>query len=328
MKHIAMIMLALLCFMGIASATQAIVIGDDGYGATVRAQVEAVNVSLLPDPVVTLSLSSNRTEVHVNDTVEYNYTITAGPANLHNLSMNDSAYGPVTLPSRDLAANQSMIVLVDRVPFTAEVNMSPVTLFSDGFELGNFSKWNSASMASISNSVVHSGSNSAEFVQYGGPIAKQINYGGVLYFDFWIFVTEYDDSNVLVFKTSTPAPRKYYNLLYLGSGGSMKYHNGTSIVNLPTPTSITANEWHHIVITMNFTEQKTYWTVDGSSKGSATIKSTGGNVPETTQQLDAVYLYGAAWDASYIDDVLVSQEPYKSLTSIYPLRPMQGILVR
>ena len=292
------------------------VTGDDGHGVSVVAISENVTFSLLPDPSIVALLSVNRTDIHANDSVEYNYTVTAVSADLHNLSLTDSMYGDVLLPCTDLEANHSMSVLVDRIPFGD--CMGIVTLFSDDFESGGLANWSYRDAPwSVQSSLSKNGTYAAKYTHgsVAGSMGKYINISGKFSFETYIRTTSTSgNSDILGMATDSDT----FTPLCLKNGGYFAYRHGLTITNLPTTTSFAANTWYRVKIDIDLVNQTISWYVDDVYKGStALVNDYSGSLVASGSTISMLYTSAQSTTAdTYLDDLSITQESNGGLSLV------------
>ncbi|MFA5405244.1 MAG: T9SS type A sorting domain-containing protein [Ignavibacteria bacterium] len=178
----------------------------------------------------------------------------------------------------------------------------PQTTFSDGFETGDFSKWDNNVGATISNAYHHTGNYSAKFCglfSVTNKIVKNNIQTSYMKIDFYVYATDFGE---------------YYSYLQFGGNGLVWYYAITghsqgdiyncthSLVNSPT-IYFPLNYWNHVTIERISTGFLYVWIngvqcVDGATVGSCPYTDI------AIQGISGSSVWGKM--TSYIDDIIIN----------------------
>lgn len=199
-------------------------------------------------------------------------------------------------------------------------NQNMVTIFSDGFESGDFTNpsgvggpWIShQSSWSVETTKHHTGTHDAKAVASASnrilekDLAFDINK--VLLLDYWCLASSAGGSAAfnmaLLF-----GPVEYIQPLCMNAGHFQYYD--TAMHNLPEDTTYAANTWEHVQIYLDFPNSVVTWVINGNQCGSMTLRGadTGTLINPKLTNFTALKFYNSntGGPTGYIDNVIIRQ---------------------
>ena len=147
-----------------------------------------------------------------------------------------------TVVARDAAGNSSP------ASAPATVNTAGTTMFSDGFESGDMSKWTTSTGMTVQSQVVNDGSFAAEGVAAGAPAyaykALSQTRTSLYYSTRFEVVSQGSNSAYLLrFRTGAKAA---IAALYVGSTGKLGLRNNVTGVSTTSSTAVSRGAWHTV----------------------------------------------------------------------------------
>ena len=145
-----------------------------------------------------------------------------------------------------------------------------VGVFYDGFETGDFSKWNTADSAwSVQGTTKYEGS----YAAYGQGAATSQRNLSVAAAQHEVYVFEIKARDHILPLVITTAASKLLNAIEM-VGGYFRWHDGDK---LPTEPAYSVGTWYSLKVTIDFPNQTISWEIDGAYIGSEALTDHYGN---------------------------------------------------
>lgn len=192
------------------------------------------------------------------------------------------------------------------------------TDFEDGFEDGDFAKWDAVgSDWSVQDSVVISGDYSAQcdVTEWESEEAKLEKSGAWQNFIFEADIRVSQKYGVC--QKATIGGRSdgtgwiYYGLsMRPGDGGHFQYFDGTAFYNFPNDKTWAVDTVYHVKITYDFTNSIQYTWVDGFYLGQRSMKDGHGVLLNGNRYFEKVSIFGSSgWESGhdylYVDNIKI-----------------------
>lgn len=184
-------------------------------------------------------------------------------------------------------------------------------IFFDDFEAGNLNRWTTVNAEWTAQSTVKlEGAYAAKGVYGGGRLlSKTISPGKSIIVHqkvradsvAWAFYPMFFEAGTAGY---------LYALVYYAN--YFKYFPGGSYADLPTATAFSSSTWYEAEVAIDNANRLFRWWINGSSKGSADLKNSGGTIISTTDFVTAVKCVSDAnsGGVGYIDQYWVRAYAY------------------
>jgi chitodextrinase len=207
--------------------------------------------------------------------------------------------------ARDAAGNASQPSNTASVTTPADS-----TMFSDGFESGDMSRWTSSTGITVQNQLVSDGSYAAEAVAGGAPAyayAQLSQTWASLYYSTRFYIKSHTSGSAYLLRLRTDKKAAIV-AVYLSSTGKLGMRNDVTSTSTTSSTAVSSGAWHTVELYGDTSSGQVSVWLDGAQVGALTGPQSLGSTPVGYLQLgdtSATNTFDAVFDDAQADPVFI-----------------------